>query len=71
MVTETVATRLEKSGRMGHPHCGNLWVDHPPRFGLRNMLNLHIAPFLFEIFGNKATMAMVWLFFAAQQATTL
>jgi hypothetical protein len=38
---------------------------------LRDVFNLDLAPMLFEVFGNQAAMAVVWLFLAAEQASTV
>ena len=35
------------------------------------MLNLHIGPLLFQIFGNQAAVAMMGLFLAAQQTAAI
>jgi hypothetical protein len=35
------------------------------------MLNLHLAPFLLEVFSHKAAMAMVGLIFAAEEASSV
>src|SRR5260370_34511403 len=34
---------------------------------LRDMFNFYIAPFFFEVFSDKATVAIVGFFFAAEQ----
>ena len=35
------------------------------------VLNFYVAPFLLEVLGNKASMAMMWCWFTAKKASTI